>query len=80
MIKKPSTLDCAIMCSLNTTIACRGLDKAKEVYLDSCHRAQVPVNLWVINYYRLYAKYRAKPKPGDNYIDVKAAQRALDES
>jgi len=76
-MKKPTTLDSSAITSLNTVIACHGADLAEQTYRQNCKRVSREPEAWAINYFRLYLKYH---KNADSYIDVQAAQRALDES
>jgi hypothetical protein len=77
-MKKPSSLDSIAIISLNTRIACEGIEFAEPGYRKWCADAGFPVDEWVINYLRLYRKY-ANPKHHP-YIDVPAAERALREA
>jgi hypothetical protein len=66
--------------SLNTRIACSGIEKAEAGYRQWCQEAGFPVDDWVVNYIRLYRKYRKPSYDGTGYIDVKAASKALKEA
>lgn len=80
-VNKPKSLDSVPMVSLNSLIACNGPEQAEKVYLETCKRREQPVYPWAIDYIRLYNRYRRKSKnPCWNYIDVKAAERALSEA
>lgn len=79
-MKKPLSLDTVPMTSLNTRIACSGIENAeaglRKWYADN----GIPVDEWAINYIRLYQKYRKRSSDGTGFIDTKAAHRALKEA
>ena len=80
-MNKPKSLDTAGVIALNTLISCHGAEHALEAYRANCQRVFLPPEPWAIRYLTLYAKYRSKKKNSlDNYIDVRAAKRALEES
>jgi hypothetical protein len=79
-MKKPSSLDTVPMISLNTRIACSGIENAEAGYRQWCGENEFAIDEWVINYIRLYRKYRKRSIDGTGFIDVKAAHRALREA
>jgi hypothetical protein len=80
MRKKPTSLDDTRMIGLNTLISCHGAEHALDAYHKNCERVELPVEPWAERYLRLYLWYRRELKRGDNFIDVPAAIRALDEA
>lgn len=75
---KKLSLDSNELIALNTLIACHGRHLARNAYVDNCKRIGRPSEPWALRYLELYVRYSKETR--DNFIDVKAARRALTES